>query len=415
VPFFDRDSVAAAFRDSYGVDPNVVVRTPGRVNLIGEHTDYAGLPVLPMAIAASTWVGAGPGEDGRIRATSTAFPGLVDLSRESPAAGAGWARYLTGALAELAHVAPGRGADIYITGDLPTEGGLSSSSALTVGILAALASAWGAPLAREDLLPLAIAAERHTGVESGGMDQEVMLFATAGHALRIDFHPPARRQVAMPAGLAFVVASSGEVAEKSAGARDAYNERVAGMRFAATMLADQVGVDLDMPPTLAQVYGVDVVDLLVDELPPKISAREVAHGRDVDVAALVQLSHTTFDQIQKVPVRGVAQHIMSEAARVDAAEQALGASDFAAFGAILDASHASLRDAMRCSTPALDRLCKAMRRAGAFGARLTGAGFGGYAVAACPPEAVGGVIQAAIDATGGPAFEVSACAGLEIL
>ena len=92
-----------------------------------------------------------------------------------------------------------------------------------------------------------------------------------------------------------------------------------------------------------------------------------------------------------------------------------GASDFAAFGAILDASHASLRDAMRCSTPALDRLCKAMRRAGAFGARLTGAGFGGYAVAACPPEAVGGVIQAAIDATGGPAFEVSACAGLEIL
>lgn len=415
VPPFDREQVSAAFREHYGVAPSVVVRTPGRVNLIGEHTDYAGLPVLPMAIAPSTWIAAGPRDDGQIRAQSTAFPEPATFPRELPSTTARWHRYLAGAVAELTGVAPGQGADIFVTGDLPTHGGLSSSSALTVGLLAALSAAWGVPPGPEDLLPRAIAAERHTGVESGGMDQEVMLYANAGHALHIDFHPAARRHVAIPEGLAFVVASSGEVAAKSAGAREAYNERVVGMRFAAAMLADQVGVDLEMPPTLAQVFGVDVVDILVDELPPKISAREVAHGRDVDVAALVQLSHTTFDQVQKVPVRGVGQHILSEAYRVAEAEAALVAHDFATFGKILDASHASLRDQMRCSTAALDGLCKQMRRAGAFGARLTGAGFGGHAIATCPPDAVAAVVEAATAATGGPAFEVAASAGFEVL
>ena len=412
---FDRDSAGSAFLERFGEPAAAIARTPGRINLIGEHTDYANLPVLPMAIAQSTWVAASPTADGRILAHSDAFPEAADFARKAPAPSAHWHHYLAGALTELDGIAPRQGAKILVTGDLPTHGGLSSSSALTVGLLAALSAAWGTPLTAEELLPLAIAAERHTGVESGGMDQEVMLFARAGYALHIDFHPPARRDVAIPEGLAFVVASSGEVAAKSAEARDAYNERVVGARLAAAMLADQVGVDLEMPPTLAQVFGVDVVDILVDDLPPKISAREVAHSRDVDVAALVQLSHATFDQVQKAPVRGVARHILSEAARVAQAEEALRASDFTAFGAILNASHNSLRDDMRCSTGALDRLCKEMRQAGAFGARLTGAGFGGHAIAACSPASVAAVIEAAVAATGGPAFEVTASAGFELL
>ncbi len=415
MPDIDRDSVTAGFHARFGQSPAAVARTPGRINLIGEHTDYAGLPVLPMAIAQSTWVAAAPTTDGRITAHSTVFPEPAVFLRESPAPSAQWHHYVTGVVAELAGTAPGRGANLFITGDLPTHGGLSSSSALTVGMLAVLCAAWDTPLSPDALLPLAIASERHTGVESGGMDQEVMLFARAGHALHIDFHPAARHDVAIPEGVAFVVASSGEIAVKSAEARDAYNERVVGARLAAAMLADQVGIDLEMPPTLAQVFGVDVVDILVDDLPPKISAREVAHSRDVDVAALVQLSHATFDQVQKAPVRGVARHILSEAARVEQAERALLAAEFAAFGELLNASHNSLRDDMRCSTSALDRLCKQMRQAGAFGARLTGAGFGGHAMAACSPDGVDAVIEAAIAATGGPAFEVTASAGFELL
>lgn len=392
-----------------------MVRAPGRVNLIGEHTDYSELPVLPIAIEKSVIVAAAPSDDAPIEVVSTNFPDPASFPRATPQPTAPWHRYVIGALAEVADLAPNLGAQVLVAGDLPAQGGLSSSSALTVGLLAALTDAWGQPLAADALLSRAIAAERHTGLESGGMDQEVILHARAGNALHIEFRPPARRHVPIPEGLAFVAASSGETAAKASDARGAYNERVVGARLAAVMLADQVGVDLAVPVTLAQIAGVDVVDILVDELPLRISAREVAHSRDVDVAALVQLSHTTLDPVAKIPVRGIARHILSEADRVGQAVSALEAGDLRAFGRLLDASHASLRDDMRCSTPALDRLCKAMRRAGAYGARLTGAGFGGFALAACPPEAVPAVIEAAHAATDAPAFEVTASDGYTFL
>lgn len=411
----DESTAAAAFREAYGRAPECMVRAPGRVNLIGEHTDYSGLPVLPIAIERSVWVAAARAPDPVIRACSTRFPVPAELPETPGSPSAPWHRYLDGAVAELQKRGMTGCAQLLIDSDLPAEGGLSSSSALTVGVLAALSSVWGATLTSEDLLPLAISAERYAGVESGGMDQEVILNARAGNALRIDFRPPGRRLVPTPPGLSFVAAYSGEAAPKGGVARDRYNALVVGARMAAALLADQLGVDLELPPTLGQVADVDVVDIIVDELPPKISAREVAHGASVNAAVLVQLSHRTVSDTERFPVRPVARHILSEAARVDQAEQALLASDLRAFGRILDASHRSLHDDLGTSTPGLDRLCKAMRKAGAFGARPTGAGFGGFAVAACPPAAVPFVVEAAIGATGGPAFEVHASDGYEIL
>lgn len=412
----DPATLRAAFASRYNAPATAVARAPGRVNLIGEHTDYSELPVLPIAIAQSLFVAAAPTDEPVVRAFSTSFDGEASIVRADPhASGAPWHRYIAGALAQLAEVAPGRGADLLISGDLPSTGGLSSSSALTMGVLAALVAAWRLPFDAEDLVRLAIIAERHAGVESGGMDQTVIAFARPGEATRIEFRPPARTQAPIPPGLAFVVASSGEDAPKGGAARDAYNERVVGARMAAVMLADEVGVDLDMPPTLGQVAGVDVVDILVDELPEKVSAQEVAHASQVGMARIVQLTTDTFDHMAKVPVRRVARHILSEAQRVSLAEEALRRGDLAAFGAQLNASHNSLREDFRCSTPALDRLCAAMRKAGAFGARLTGAGFGGFALAACAPAQVPAIIDAAIAATGGPAFEVHASGGLELL
>ena len=160
-------------------------------------------------------------------------------------------------------------------------------------------------------------------------------------------------------------------------------------------------------------YG--VVDVLVDDLPEKTSAQEVAHGAQVDVQRLVLLSASSFNHITKVPVRRVARHILGEAQRVNAAESALNEGDLAAFGELMDESHDSLRQDFKCSTAALDKLCAAMRKAGAFGARLTGAGFGGYALAAVPADKVEVVIAAAVAATGGPAFEVTASGGVEVL
>ncbi|MCZ2110807.1 MAG: hypothetical protein LC118_14780 [Dehalococcoidia bacterium] len=408
-------SVREAYGERYGEAPAVVARAPGRVNLIGEHTDYSELPVLPIAIERSLYVAAGPGEAGLVEVRSATFEGDARFERDNRhPSGAAWHRYVAGAMGQLTDVAPGQGVHLYVGGDLPATGGLSSSSALSVAILAAASRAWGSPLDREELVQRAIVAERHVGVESGGMDQTVIAFAEAGKALRIDFRPAGRRFVPIPAGLAFVVASSGEEAPKGGSARDAYNERVVGARIAAAMLADEVGVDLDQPFTLGQIADTDVVDVLVDGLPDKISAREVAHGVQLDVAHLVQLTSETWDTQVKVPVKRVARHILEEARRVDQAEQALIAGDLKRFGKLLDASHNSLREDFRCSTPALDRVCAAMRKAGAFGSRLTGAGFGGFALAACPPDKVGAVIDAAVAATGGPAFEVHASGGLEI-
>ena len=129
----------------------------------------------------------------------------------------------------------------------------------------------------------------------------------------------------------------------------------------------------------------------------------------------MRLSSDRWDHLAKVPVRRVALHILSEAQRVDAAEAALVAGDLKGFGGLLDASHDSLRQEMRCSSPGLDKVCAAMRRAGAYGARLTGAGFGGYAFAAAPPDQVPAIIEAATAATGGPAFEVRAAGAMESL
>lgn len=396
----------------------VVGRAPGRVNLAGEHTDYSGLPVLPIAIDRSLLVAAAPNESGLVEVHSEAFEGTARLSRTTPDEGvaAPWHGYLAGALAELTAVAPGSGARVLVTGDLPAGGGLSSSSALTVGVIAALAAAWGAELPPEEVARLATTAERHVGVETGGMDQQVIALARAGHALRINFLPPAIRNVPIPAGLSFVVAFSGQEAPKGGAARDAYNERVVGTRAAAVLLAHQMGFEIEAdPPLLAHVADVDVVDVLAEELPEKAAARDAARTAGIDVARLTALTNAEFDPALKISIRRVARHVLSEAARVDAAEAALAAGNLKAFGAILNESHASLRDDLRCSTQALDKVCAAMRKAGALGARLTGAGFGGYAVAAVPAGNEDAVIAAAIGATGGPAFTVVPSDGLRLL
>lgn len=412
------DSARTVFAEAFGVPATVVARAPGRVNLIGEHTDYSGLPVLPIAIDRALLVAVAPDDSGVVEVRSAACEPAARLARNAPDEGvaAPWHGYLSGALTELAALAPGRGAQVLVTGDLPTGGGLSSSSALTVGVIAALAAAWGAELSPEEVARLATTAERHVGVETGGMDQQVIALARAGHALRIDFLPPAARHVPIPEGLSFVVAFSGQEATKGGAARDAYNERVVGTRAAAVLLAHQLGFEIeDDPPLLGHVADVEVVDVLVDELPEKAPARDAARTAGIDVARLTTLTNAEFDPALKLSIRRVARHVLSEAARVDAAESALAAGNLKAFGTLLNESHASLRDDLRCSTQALDKVCAAMRKAGAVGARLTGAGFGGYAVAAVPAGKDDAVIAAAIAATGGPAFTVVPSDGLRLL
>ena len=410
------DDAVALFERQFGAAPQLVVRAPGRVNLIGEHTDYANLPVLPFAIDRALYIAAGATEESRLEAVSASVEPPAAIARAGePERLHGWHRYLGGVLHQLRDEAPGRGAQFAIAGDLPQEGGLSSSSAMSVGVAMALCAVWGIEREPADIATLAATAERATGVETGGMDQRVIALAHAGTALRIDFQPPAERYVPIPDGFSFVVASSGEPAPKGDAARDAYNERVAGMRMATVLLGEMLGLDHSFPLHLADVAGEITAGLMAEELPATSTAREVARQAHIEEARITNFTATSWNPTRPAIVRGIARHILDEAERVDAAERALFAGDLASLGKLFFESQASLRDLAGCSTPALNALCKAMRRAGAAGARLTGAGFGGFALAVCEPGAVDAVIEAATKTTGGPAFAVDASAGAAVL
>lgn len=385
-------------RSRYGAAPEAVVRAPGRVNLIGEHLDYTLLPVLPLAMQHGITVAATPTATGRVRAASADFPGELDVPLDDPEPPVGWARFVWAASRE----AGSSGADLAVAGDLFADGGLSSSSSLTVALIAALSSLEG-----DDLVLAASRAERAVGIEGGLMDQSVIVHGRPGTALRIDFDPLRHRPVPIPASIRIVAAHSGERAPKSAEIRDAFDGRVAGGRLAAALLGVDLGVDPGRPPLLGRIADASGIDGAVARLPETL-APESGPGVPDD---FVRLTARRLDPAAPVPVRAVAAHVVSEARRVDAVEVALGLEDLGEVGRLLDASHVSLAG-YGATTAGLDTVCEAMRRAGAAGARMTGAGWGGFAVAVCDPASVGAVVDAAIDATGGPAFEVVPSGGM---
>jgi galactokinase len=396
------------FSRLFGLDPSVEIRSPGRVNLIGEHTDYSLLPVMPLAIDRAVTLAAADADDGRLIVESVTFPGIIDIDlADPPGSVTGWHRYLVAAVRALG--SPGPGARLLVGGDLPPTGGLSSSSAFTVGVIATLDRLWGLGLSRTDYPGIAIAAERSIGVEGGMMDQTVIALAERGHALRIDFDPPGHRHVPIPEDLGLVAAYSGSPAPKGGDANHAYNTRVVACRAAALLLGVPRGIDVSVPPVLSKIVAAGDVDL--SGLAAETTAARVAAAIDADVDLMVRMTAGRFDPDAPLPLAAVARHVVSEAVRVDQAEAALNAGDMAELGRLLDASHLSLQD-FGASSPSLDTLVEAMREAGAWGARLTGAGFGGYAVAVCPDSSVDAVVQAAVEATGGPAFRVVASAGV---
>ncbi len=305
-------------------------RAPGRVNLIGEHTDYAGGLVLPVAIDRAVTLTCAPAA--RIRLRSGEPPGAVELGADGTGAAEGYGRYVAALARELAALGrPPAGIDGVLESDLPSGAGLSSSAALLVAVGLALCAAAGFDL---DPLTLAGACRRAeaeaVGVPCGIMDPAVSLLGRAGAALLLDCGSLAHRLVPLPSGLGLVVADSGvrrSLAETGYAARRAELER---------------GLAGDVDP---------------------VAARRVRHFR-------------------------------SENARVERAAAALAAGDMPALGPILAAGHASLRDDFEVSTPELDLLVELALSAGAVGARMTGGGFGGSIVALAPLDACPAVAAA---------------------
>lgn len=400
-----RERAAAAYRSRWEAEPDRVLFAPGRINLIGDHTDYSLLPVLPMAIQRGIAFAVGRAPEG-ITIDSLDEPSELVIGLE-PAQPASWHRY-----AELAirpFFATADGARVLIAGDLPATGGLSSSSALVVGLLAAITADGAAPLTGQALVEASIDAERRAAIEGGAMDQTIIVFGQPGAALRIDFYPSATRAVPIPPDLVLVAAYSGERAAKGAAAKDAYNSRVVACRCAAALLAHTSGRARPQPLVLGRLTDASSED--IEGLPEAATASDVAARTGAMLDQLIGLKAGDFPREQIIAIRPVARHVLSEARAVDAAERALLNGDLEAFGALLKTSHESLRS-FGSSTEALDRLTHAMNEAGALGARVTGAGFGGYAIAACRPESVDRVLAAARQATGGPAFCAIASKGL---
>ena len=340
--------VRAEFERRFGAKPALVARAPGRVNLIGDHTDYNDGFVLPMAIDRAVWIALRPRRDGRVELHSLDFGETAGFTLDDPslragqarAHGEGWVEYVRGVAWALgdAGLETGSGWEGVVAGDVPLGAGLSSSAALELAAARAFAGLARLPWEPARMAKLAQRAENAwVGVNCGIMDQLISAAGRAGHALLIDCRSLGTRAVPIPANAAVVVL---DTATRRGLVDSAYNERRAQCEAAA------------------RFFGVPAL-------------------RDVSVEEFERRA-PELDEL----TRRRARHVVTEDARVLAAADALAAGDVAAVGRLMDASHASLRDDFEVSSRELDAMVEVARaQRGCFGARMTGAGFGGCAVA----------------------------------
>ena len=353
-------AATALFTATFGHPPRGVWSAPGRVNLIGEHTDYNGGTCLPVALPHRTFAALSPRPDPLVRAVSDQQPGDVwrtHLDEVSPGRVDGWGAYVAGvawALGEAGFVTGGF--DVAVVSAVPTGAGLSSSAAIESAVALGLDDVFGLGLGADDggLARLAAACVRAeneiVGAPTGGMDQAASLRSLPGHALLLDTLDNSIRHVPLGLanhGLALLVI---DTRAPHALVDGQYGER----RAACERAAHELGV-----ATLREVPDLDAALESLGSL-----------GADADV------------------VRRRVRHVVTEIERVALLVNALEAGELADVGRLLNEGHASLRDDYEVSCRELDLACEAATGAGALGARMTGGGFGGSAVALVPEDVV---------------------------
>jgi len=343
--------VRSAFSAEYAAGPAAVAQAPGRVNLIGEHTDYNRGLVLPVALPHATYAAVAPRDDDVVRIGSVEEPAPWSGTLDSLADATGWASYAAGVLWALRQAGvPVPGVDVLVHGTVPLGAGLSSSAALECSVAVAACAVAGVALDRSLVVDACVRAETEVaGAPTGGMDQTVSMLASAGAALLIDFDTDESSPVDLSladAGLALLVT---DTRVSHALVDGGYAERRADCEEAAAVL---------------------------------------------DVASLRQASRAAVEGLTDDRIRRRARHVVTEVDRVRAVVDALAASDWAAVGARLAESHVSMRDDFEISCAELDLAVDTAVEAGAIGARMTGGGFGGSSIALVPTARVDAVARA---------------------
>ena len=347
------ETVTAAFNSRFGGEPAAVARAPGRVNIIGEHTDYNDGFVFPMAIDKAIWIALRPRSDDQIVLHSLDMDETATFDWREPDRGAGgWIRYVQGLAWALAH----NGYELsgwqgVMAGDVPIGSGLSSSAALEMAVARTFAAASPFDWQPTRMAEICRQADHEwVGIQSGIMDQLISAEAQAGYALLIDCRSLALEPVPLPAGVAIVVM---DTRTPRALISSAYNQRWAECREAA---------------------------------------------RALEVDSLRDVTWKTFERASSrldPTIRRRARHVISENERTLQAAEAMRSGDTYLLGALMDNSHDSLRDDYEVSSETLEAMVGAARRQpGCLGARMTGAGFGGCAIALVPEPLVEEFISA---------------------
>lgn len=348
-----KQKIILEYKKQFGEEPDFLARAPGRVNLIGEHTDYNDGFVLPMAIDRAAWIALSPRADGRVRVFSLDYAETIEFSLDGLHRGKGWMEYIKGVASELqAAGLQVEGWDGVLGGDVPRGAGLSSSAAVELAAARAFAQVSGFDWDPAHMAQVGQRAENHwVGVNCGIMDQMVSAAARAGHALFLDCRSLEYEHVPLPEGVAVVVM---DTSTRRGLVDSAYNERRAQCEAAA------------------EFFGVPAL-------------------RDVSLERFEEERGKMKDET----VMRRARHIITENQRVLEAAAAMRAGDAQTLGRLFNESHASLRDDFEVTNEALNQIVDvAQSHPACFGARMTGAGFGGCAVALVEAGKVGEFVPA---------------------
>ncbi|MHB8628696.1 MAG: galactokinase [Aggregatilineales bacterium] len=368
-------AVPDAFRAVYGYEPQVIGRAPGRVNLIGEHTDYNDGFVLPAALDKATYIAAALRDDDIVKVHSLDYGVDAQFTIDNLRAPNAhevtlYPRGVLWILEDQGHAV--RGMDLVIASDVPNGAGLSSSAAAAIAMLEVSSALLNVPLKPTEKALLAVQIEhRFVGVRTGAMDQLISVLGKAGHALLIDCRSLEATPVPIPPGVTMLVLDTGK-------RRDLTNTEYGKRRSECEQAAQLMGAR---------------------------SLREVTLQRLEEAEAF--LPEINYKR---------AKHVICENARTLETVQALIANNLATVGHLLNAGHASLRDLFQISIPELDIMAElAQNSPGCYGARMMGGGFGGAVIALVSDEAVE-VVSAHVGneyqaATGLPATIYAAHAG----